>query len=105
MNSDTAPSLVDFTGAMGTGTQRNIQIRYQHIVDAKQKLLFALEGGDVENKNVEGGSRFPALTMRYEFKNPDFWFNCTACFMKIEQFLTRMKSKLNLLGGWIRHKV
>ena len=50
VNSDTAPSLVDFTGAMGTGTQRNIQIRYQHIVDAKQKLLFALEGGDVENK-------------------------------------------------------
>ncbi|RDF41711.1 DcaP-like protein, partial [Acinetobacter baumannii] len=28
-------------------------------------------GGDVENKNVEGGSRFPALTMRYEFKNPN----------------------------------
>ncbi len=71
VNSDTAPSLVDFTGAMGTGTQRNIQIRYQHIVDAKQKLLVALEGGDVENKNIEGGSRFPALTMRYEFKNPN----------------------------------
>lgn len=71
VNSDTAPSLVDFTGAMGTGTQRNIQIRYQHVVDAKQKLLVALEGGDVENKNVEGGSRLPALTMRYEFKNPN----------------------------------
>ncbi|MFW1843609.1 DcaP family trimeric outer membrane transporter [Acinetobacter pittii] len=69
VNNSTAPNLVDFTGAIGTGTQRNVQVRYQQLINNKQKIQFALEGGDIENDNVQGGSRFPALTMNYELKN------------------------------------
>jgi hypothetical protein len=72
VNLDTAPSLVDFTGPMGTGSQRNIQLRYQHPFTSKQKVLVALEGGDIERSNVEGGSRFPALTLRYDLVDQNY---------------------------------
>lgn len=65
VNTDTSPETLDFTGAVGTGTTRTVQVRYTQPIDAQQKILFALEGGDVEKVgNVAGGSRFPALTTR-----------------------------------------
>ena len=66
VNTDTSPDLIDFTGPMGGGTQRNVQVRYTQPIDANQKVLVALEGGDVENGKTAGGSRFPALTARYD---------------------------------------
>jgi len=72
VNTDTSPETLDFTGAVGTGTTRTVQVRYTQPIDAQQKILFALEGGDVEKVgNVAGGSRFPALTTRYDFKTAD----------------------------------
>ncbi|ENX48919.1 hypothetical protein F943_01312 [Acinetobacter ursingii NIPH 706] len=71
VNTDTSPDLIDFTGPMGGGTQRNVQVRYTQPIDANQKVLVALEGGDVENGKTAGGSRFPALTARYDIKTSD----------------------------------
>lgn len=65
---DTSPSLVDFTGALGTSTQRNVQIQYHYPFTAHQNILLALEGGDVERNNSQGGSRLPAMTMQYSLK-------------------------------------
>ena len=72
VNTDTAPDLIDFTGPMGTGTLRNVQLRYIQPINANQKLLVALEGGDIENDaKTAGGSRFPAFTLRYDVKTAD----------------------------------
>ncbi len=71
VNTDTSPETVDFNGAIGTGTTRTVQVRYTQPINAQQKILVALEGGDVEKANTAGGSRFPALTARYDFKTAD----------------------------------
>ncbi|ENJ6599062.1 DcaP-like protein [Acinetobacter baumannii] len=72
VNTDTSPETLDFTGAVGTGTTRTVQVRYTQPINAQQKILVALEGGDVEKvSNAAGGSRFPALTTRYDFKTAD----------------------------------
>jgi hypothetical protein len=34
---------------MGYGSTRTVQVRYTQPIDANQKLLLALEGGDVDN--------------------------------------------------------
>ncbi|WP_373869183.1 DcaP family trimeric outer membrane transporter [Acinetobacter ursingii] len=73
VNVDTAPETVDFNGPMGYGSTRTVQVRYTQPIDANQKLLLALEGGDVDNITTgnttvnangvtsSGGNRFPAL--------------------------------------------
>ncbi|MDW7461258.1 DcaP family trimeric outer membrane transporter, partial [Klebsiella pneumoniae] len=72
VNTDTSPETLDFTGAVGTGTTRTVQVRYTQPINAQQKILVALECGDVEKvSNAAGGSRFPALTTRYDFKTAD----------------------------------
>lgn len=73
VNADTAPDLIDFTGPMGTGTQRNVQVRYTQPTYANQKLLVALEGGQItqEDNSTTGGKRFPALTARYDIATAD----------------------------------
>ncbi len=48
VNTDTSPETLDFTGAVGTGTTRTVQVRYTQPINAQQKILVALEGGDVE---------------------------------------------------------
>lgn len=48
VNTDTSPETVDFNGAIGTGTTRTVQVRYTQPINAQQKILVALEGGDVE---------------------------------------------------------
>ncbi|WP_151777570.1 DcaP family trimeric outer membrane transporter [Acinetobacter brisouii] len=93
VNTDTAPETVDFNGPMGYGSQRNVQVRYTQPITANQKLLLALEGGDVDNINSSsntytattttgsfgatgittnsGGNRLPALTARYDIATAD----------------------------------
>ncbi|MFC2996266.1 DcaP family trimeric outer membrane transporter [Acinetobacter sichuanensis] len=78
VNLDTTPSLADFTGAMGTGAQRNVQLQYRSVIDDKQNIITALEGGDIENSRVSGGSRLPALTSRYEFRTKENLFQVHA---------------------------
>ena len=51
VNTDTAPETVDFNGPMGYGLTRTVQARYTQPITANQKLLVALEGGDVDNIN------------------------------------------------------
>ncbi|WP_334459811.1 DcaP family trimeric outer membrane transporter [Acinetobacter soli] len=83
VNVDTAPESVDFNGPMGYGSTRTVQVRYTQPIDANQKVLLALEGGDVDNITTgnttvnaagvtsSGGNRFPALTARYDYKTAD----------------------------------
>ncbi|WP_111894810.1 DcaP family trimeric outer membrane transporter [Acinetobacter sp. MB5] len=88
VNADTMPETVDFNGAMGGGTKRTVQVRYTQPVTANQKLLLALEGGDVDGINSSastatvtaitttgttssGGNRLPALTARYDIATAD----------------------------------
>nr|WP_324626191.1 DcaP family trimeric outer membrane transporter [Acinetobacter sp. MD2(2019)] len=75
VNADTAPDTVDFNGPMGYGATRTVQVRYTQPLTANQKLLVALEGGDVDNfsgaTQTSGGSRFPALTARYDVATAD----------------------------------
>ncbi|MEQ1104949.1 DcaP family trimeric outer membrane transporter [Acinetobacter ursingii] len=91
VNVDTAPETVDFNGPMGYGSTRTVQVRYTQPINANQKLLLALEGGDVDNINSSnattvfknsagnvitettssGGNRFPALTARYDIATAD----------------------------------
>ncbi|WP_343595875.1 DcaP family trimeric outer membrane transporter [Acinetobacter sp.] len=83
VNTDTAPETVDFNGPMGYGSKRTVQVRYTQPTFANQKLLVALEGGDVDNLNsnttfvngsyvkTSGGNRLPALTARYDIATPD----------------------------------
>lgn len=79
VNTDTMPETVDYNGAMGGGTQRNVQVRYTQPVTANQKVLVALEGGDVDSVSSasttlgakSGGNRFPALTARYDIATAD----------------------------------
>ncbi|MFD2707978.1 DcaP family trimeric outer membrane transporter [Acinetobacter gyllenbergii] len=72
VNTDTSPDLIDFTGPMGGGTQRNVQLRFTHPIKNNQKILVALEGGDIDNfsgkSQSTGGSRLPAITFRYDSK-------------------------------------
>lgn len=56
VNTDTMPETVDYNGAMGGGTQRNVQVRYTQPITANQKLLVALEGGDVDSINSGSAS-------------------------------------------------
>ncbi len=89
---------------------QELSVIYRSVINtlliAKQKILVALEGGDVENKNVEGGSRFPALTMRYEFKNPNLLVQLHGMLHENRAISNANESKLNLLGGsGIRHEV
>ncbi|MFX5157790.1 DcaP family trimeric outer membrane transporter, partial [Acinetobacter baumannii] len=51
VNTDTAPETVDFNGPMGYGSTRTVQVRYTQPIDANQKVLLAVEGGDVDNIN------------------------------------------------------
>lgn len=91
VNTDTAPETVDFNGPMGYGSTRTVQVRYTQPIDANQKLLLAVEGGDVDNINsasattvfknsggavvqqttTSGGNRLPALTARYDYTTAD----------------------------------
>ncbi|MHA3083489.1 DcaP family trimeric outer membrane transporter [Acinetobacter sp. ANC 5383] len=94
VNTDTMPETVDYNGAMGGGTQRNVQVRYTQPITVNQKVLVALEGGDVDNINsastnstapyfinskgssvstlaTSGGNRLPALTARYDITTAD----------------------------------
>lgn len=83
VNTETAPETVDFNGPMGYGSTRTVQARYTQPIDANQKVLVALEGGDVDNITTgntavtatgttsSGGNRLPALTARYDFKTAD----------------------------------
>ena len=75
VNIDTSPELVDFTGSMGGGTQRNVQIRYSKALNNKNNIILALEGGDIDNftgkDQSSGGSQYPALTLRYDLKSLD----------------------------------
>lgn len=91
VNTDTMPETVDYNGAMGGGTQRNVQVRYTQPITANQKVLVALEGGDVDSINSgsastvfkdskgntilattsSGGNRLPALTARYDITTAD----------------------------------
>ncbi|PVZ90347.1 DcaP-like protein [Serratia sp. S1B] len=85
VNTDTAPETVDYNGAMGTGTQRNVQVRYTQPITANQKVLVALEGGDVDKLSTatsttftsgttttsSGGNRLPTLTARYDIATAD----------------------------------
>lgn len=91
VNTDTAPETVDFNGPMGYGSTRTVQARYTQPITANQKLLVALEGGDVDNINSgtattvfknssgtaittttsSGGNRLPALTARYDIATAD----------------------------------
>ena len=83
VNTDTAPETVDFNGPMGYGSTRTVQVRYTQPINANQKLLLALEGGDVDNITTgnttvsangvtsNGGNRFPAMTARYDFTSAD----------------------------------
>ncbi|MHA3049561.1 DcaP family trimeric outer membrane transporter [Acinetobacter sp. ANC 4639] len=85
VNTDTAPETVDYNGAMGTGTKRNVQVRYTQPITANQKVLVALEGGDVDKLSTatgttsisatgatsSGGNRLPALTARYDIATAD----------------------------------
>ncbi|WP_374253135.1 DcaP family trimeric outer membrane transporter [Acinetobacter brisouii] len=92
VNTDTSPEVLDFYGPMGGGTQRNVQVRYTQPITANQKLLVALEGGDVDNITgatttttfgtytavgtdavtaTKGGSQLPALTARYDIATAD----------------------------------
>lgn len=73
VNTDTAPDLIDFTGPMGTGTQRNVQVRYTQPVTTNQKLLLALESGQIteEDNSTTGGKRLPAVTARYDLATAD----------------------------------
>lgn len=94
VNTDTSPETVDYNGAMGAGTKRNVQVRYTQPITANQKVLVALEGGDVDNINStatatgtsptfattingskyttsSGGNQLPALTARYDITTAD----------------------------------
>lgn len=91
VNTDTAPETVDFNGPMGYGSTRTVQVRYTQPIDANQKVLLAVEGGDVDNINsasattvfknsggavvqqttTSGGNRLPALTARYDYTTAD----------------------------------
>lgn len=83
VNTDTAPETVDFNGPMGYGSTRTVQARYTQPITANQKLLVALEGGDVDGTNsnstftsgttvtTSGGNRLPALTARYDIATAD----------------------------------
>lgn len=86
VNTDTAPETVDYNGAMGTGTKRNVQVRYTQPITANQKVLVALEGGDADKLSTtttttttqigaatpsSGGNRLPALTARYDITTAD----------------------------------
>ncbi len=91
VNTDTAPETVDFNGPMGYGSTRTVQGRYTQPIDANQKVLLAVEGGDVDNINsasattvfknsggavvqqttTSGGNRLPALTARYDYTTAD----------------------------------
>ena len=99
VNNETAPSLVDFTGAMGTGTQRNVQVRYQQLLTSKQKILVALEGGDIEHSNVEGGSRFPALTMRYDLKDQNYLIQLHGLLHEVRAITDTKDEKKELAWG------
>lgn len=91
VNTETAPETVDFNGPMGYGSTRTVQVRYTQPIDANQKVLLAVEGGDVDNINsasattvfknsggavvqqttTSGGNRLPALTARYDYTTAD----------------------------------
>lgn len=82
VNVDTAPETVDFNGPMGYGSTRTVQVRYTQPIDANQKLLVAVEGGDVDKLSTsstittagvtsDGGNRLPALTARYDISTAD----------------------------------
>lgn len=75
VNIDTSPELIDFTGSMGGGTQRNVQIRYSKLLNNKNNIMVALEGGDVDNftgkDQTSGGSMYPALTTRFDVNLTD----------------------------------
>ena len=74
-NGDTSPEGVDLNGEVGSGTKRTVQVRYTQPISDNQKVLVALEGGDVENftrtSQTTGGGRFPAVTARYDIKTAD----------------------------------
>lgn len=75
VNNDTTPEVVDPNGAMGSGTARTVQVRYAQPLASNQKLLVAVEGGDVDGytgtSQTGGGGRSPALTARYEIATSD----------------------------------
>ncbi|MHA3055092.1 DcaP-like protein [Acinetobacter sp. ANC 4633] len=82
VNVDTMPETVDYNGAMGGGTKRNVQVRYTQPITANQKVLVALEGGDADKLSTtsgtigaatasSGGNRLPALTARYDIATAD----------------------------------
>ncbi|MHA3052045.1 DcaP family trimeric outer membrane transporter [Acinetobacter sp. ANC 4640] len=89
VNVDTMPETVDYNGAMGGGTKRNVQVRYTQPITANQKVLVALEGGDADKLSTttttssntttqigaattsSGGNRLPALTARYDITTAD----------------------------------
>lgn len=75
VNGETIPEVVDANGPMGSGSQRNVQVRYTQPITKTQKVLVALEGGDADGytgtAQTSGGSRFPALTARYDISTAD----------------------------------
>ncbi|WP_196081066.1 DcaP family trimeric outer membrane transporter, partial [Acinetobacter sp. Res13-Abat-PEC09-P3-02] len=75
VNTDTSPSIIDYTGPMGGGTQRNVQLRFTQPIKNDQKFLVALEGGNVDNfsgkTQITGGSKLPAITLRYDKNFPN----------------------------------
>lgn len=75
VNVDTTPEVVDPNGPMGSGSQRTVQVRYTQPITKNQKVLVAVEGGDVDNfsgtSQTSGGGRLPALTARYDIATAD----------------------------------
>ncbi|WP_425283466.1 DcaP family trimeric outer membrane transporter [Acinetobacter boissieri] len=74
-NNDTTPETVDGNGPIGQGSTRAVQVRYTQPITKTQKVLVALEGGDVDNfsgaSQTAGGSRLPQLTARYDIATAD----------------------------------
>jgi hypothetical protein len=112
VNVDTAPETVDFNGPMGYGSTRTVQVRYTQPIDANQKLLLALEGGDVDNITTgnttvnangvtsSGGNRFPAFTARYDFKTADNKFLVQAHALLHENRISSNDSNDEEKLGW-----
>ncbi|MFW1925573.1 DcaP family trimeric outer membrane transporter [Acinetobacter ursingii] len=112
VNVDTAPETVDFNGPMGYGSTRTVQVRYTQPIDANQKLLLALEGGDVDNITTgnttvnangvtsSGGNRFPAFTARYDFKTADNKFLAQAHALLHENRISSNDSNDEEKLGW-----
>ncbi|WP_407647852.1 DcaP family trimeric outer membrane transporter [Acinetobacter rathckeae] len=74
-NNDTTPETVDGNGPIGQGSARAVQVRYTQPISKTQKVLVALEGGDVDaftgTAQTRGGSRLPQLTARYDIATAD----------------------------------